>query len=64
MSDIIRGVPLMQTGSAIYQAPPTAAQTLTSLGLGAAGLSKLFAEGGHVKGKKGAGLGALALSTI
>ena len=64
MSDIIRGVPLMQTGSAIYQAPPTAAQTLTSLGLGAAGLSKLFAKGGHVKGEKGAGLGALALSTI
>lgn len=65
MSDIIRGAPLSQTGSTLYQAPPTAMQNLTSLGLGAAGLSKLgfgFAGGGHVK--KGAGLGALALSTI
>jgi hypothetical protein len=64
MSDIIRGVPLTQTGSALYQAPPTTMQNLTSLGLGAAGLSKLFAEGGHVKNEKGAGLGALALNTI
>jgi hypothetical protein len=39
-------------------------QNLTSAGLAAAGLGKLFAEGGHVKNEKGAGLGALALSTI
>jgi len=64
MSDIIRGVPLTQTGTALYQAPPTSMQNLTSLGLTAAGLGKLFAEGGHVKNEKGAGLGALALSTI
>ena len=64
MSDIIRGLPMSQTASSLYQAPPTTAQTLTSLGLGAAGLSKLFAEGGHVKNERGAGLGALALSTI
>lgn len=64
MSDILRGVPLTQTGSAVYQAPPTAVQNIASLGLGAAGLSKLFAKGGHVKNERGAGLGALALSTI
>ena len=64
MSDILRGVPLTQTGSAVYQAHPTIMQNLTSLGLGAAGLSKLFAQGGHVKNERGAGLGALALSTI
>ena len=64
MSDILRGVPLTQTGSSVYQAPPTTMQNLTSLGLGAAGLSKLFAKGGHVKNERGAGLGALALSTI
>lgn len=64
MSDILRGVPLTQTGSSVYQAPPTAMQNVTALGLGAAGLSKLFAEGGHVKNERGAGLGALALSTI
>jgi hypothetical protein len=64
MSDIIRGVPLTQTGSSVYQAPPTTMQNLTSAGLAAAGLGKLFAGGGHVKNEKGAGLGALALSTI
>lgn len=64
MSDIIRGVPLTQTGTSLYQAPPTTMQNLTSVGLTAAGLGKLFAEGGHVKNEKGAGLGALALSTI
>jgi hypothetical protein len=64
MSDIIRGVPLTQTGSALYQAPPTSMQNLTALGLGAAGLGKLFAKGGHVKNEKGSGLGALALNTI
>jgi hypothetical protein len=64
MSDIIRGVPLTQTGSALYQAPPTTMQNITALGLGAAGLGKLFAKGGHVKNEKGAGLGALALNTI
>lgn len=62
MSDIIRGVPLTQTGSSIYQAPPSTAQTITSLGLGAAGISKLLAKGGEVK--SGGGLGALALNNL
>lgn len=62
MSDIIRGVPLTQTGSSIYQAPPSTAQTIASLGLGAAGISKLMAEGGEVK--SGGGLGALALNNL
>jgi hypothetical protein len=65
MSDIIRGVPLTQTGSAIYQAPPSTAQTIASLGLGAAGISKLggFANGG-VAMSNGGGLGALALNNL
>lgn len=63
MSDIIRGVPLTQTGSTLYQAPPTAAQTVASLGLGAAGLSRMFKKGGKVDGKP-AGLPALVLSQI
>ncbi len=62
MSDIIRGVPLTQTGSSIYQAPPSTAQNIASLGLGAAGISKLFAGGGEVK--SGGGLGALALNNL
>jgi len=65
MSDIIRGVPLTQTGTTIYQAPPSAMQNITSLGLGAAGLSKmgLFKKGGAVKSKP-EGLAALMVSKI
>jgi len=73
MSDIIRGVPLTSTGSSIYQAPPTTAQNITSLGLGAAGISKLWggasggsvgmAEGGAAY-SNGGGLGALALNNL
>lgn len=61
MSDIIRGAPLSQMGSTIYSAPPSTAQTVASLGLGAAGISKLFAKGGKVKS---GGIGALALNKL
>ena len=72
MSDIIRGAPLTQTGSALYQAPPSTAQTIASLGLGAAGISKMFANGGVAQGMaeggmayaNGGGLGALALNNL
>lgn len=65
MSDIIRGMPLTQTGSSIYQAPPSTAQNITALGLGAAGISKLggFADGGMTYAN-GGGLGALALNNL
>jgi hypothetical protein len=65
MSDIIRGVPLTQTGSSIYQAPPSTAQNIMSLGLGAAGISKIagMANGG-VAMSNGGGLGALALNNL
>jgi hypothetical protein len=65
MSDIIRGVPLTQTGSSIYQAPPSSAQNIMSLGLGAAGISKIagMANGG-VAMSNGGGLGALALNNL
>jgi hypothetical protein len=63
MSDMLRGVPLMQTGSSIYQAPPSTSQNLASLGLGAAGISKLFANGGAVE-SNGGGIGALALNHL
>jgi hypothetical protein len=61
MSDIIRGAPLSQLGSTMYAPPPSTAQTVASLGLGAAGLSKLFAKGGKVKSN---GLGGLALNKL
>jgi hypothetical protein len=65
MSDILRGAPLTQTGSALYQAPPSTAQNITALGLGAAGISKLagMANGG-VAMSNGGGLGALALNSL
>jgi len=65
MSDIIRGAPLTQTGSSVYQAPPSTAQNVMSLGLGAAGISKLagMANGG-VAMSNGGGLGALALNNL
>ena len=65
MSDILRGAPLTQTGSSVYQAPPSTAQNIASLGLGAAGISKLggFANGG-VAYANGGGLGALALNNL
>jgi len=45
-SDIVRGAPLTSTGSAVYQSSPTMMQNLTSLGLGAYGLSNLFGGSG------------------
>jgi hypothetical protein len=63
MSDIIRGAPLTQTGSSVYQAPPSTVQNIASLGLGAAGISKLMANGG-VAMSNGGGLGALALNNL
>lgn len=77
MSDIIRGVPLTSTGSSVYTAPPSTAQNIASLGLGAAGVSKLWggASGGAVgmagggTAKSGdstcsCGLGGLALNHL
>jgi hypothetical protein len=71
MSDIIRGVPLTSTGSSVYNAPPSTAQQITSLGLGAAGISKLWggANGGTVGMAGGGmtqsgGIGALALNKL
>ena len=55
MSDLIRGLPLgQQSTQQVYQAPPTALQTVGSLGLGAYGLKQLgmFAEGGSVTGEE------------
>jgi len=49
MSDLIRGTPLgMQSTNQLYQAPPSTAQQMASIGLGAYGLSKM-AEGGEVQ---------------
>lgn len=74
MSDIIRGAPLSATGTSLYQAPPSTMQNITSLGLGAAGVSKLIgsANGGLTRSMatggmayaNGGGIGALALNNL
>jgi hypothetical protein len=67
MSDIIRGVPLTQTGSALYQQPPSAISQVAGLGTAALGASKLFGMkgGGEVEDaeyrEKPAGLADLAI---
>jgi len=65
MSDILRGVPLGQSTTAQYQAPPSTAQTALALGLGAAGMKQagLFAEGGEVEDQS-YGLGGIALHQL
>ena len=52
MSDLIRGQPLgMQSTNQVYQAPPSSLQSMTSLGLGAAGIAALAkADGGVIHG--------------
>ena len=59
MSDLIRGLPLGQQSTAsVYTPPPSTAQTIGSLGLGAYGIGQMFkAEGGTVKSMAGGGLG-------
>jgi hypothetical protein len=69
MSDIIRGVPLTQTGSALYQQPPTMASQLIGAGTAAYGASRLGLFGGKEGGtpdnfkpiNKPAGLADLAI---
>jgi hypothetical protein len=64
MSDIIRGAPLSQQGSTIYQTPPSPVSQIAGLGLAAAGVGKLVgASGGATKDLKSrpAGLADLAI---
>ena len=65
MSDMLRGLPLSQSSSQIYQAPPSALSTAAGLGTAALGASKLglFAKGGAVT-QRPAGLAELAISRM
>ena len=67
MSDMLRGLPMSQSASQIYQAPPSAASTLAGVGTAAYGLSKLAKKGGSVKDikkQRPAGLAELAISKM
>lgn len=62
MSDLIRGVPLTQTGTALYQAPPSTAAQIAGIGAIGKGFG-MFKKGGAVRAaSKPAGLSALVLS--
>jgi hypothetical protein len=64
-SDMLRGLPLSQSSSQIYQAPPSALSTAAGLGTAAYGASRLgmFAGGGAVT-QRPAGLAELAISRM
>ena len=77
MSDIIRGAPLTQTGSSVYQAAPSMLSTVAGLGTAGAGLLGSYnqytrqnpsptvgARGGQVTKKPQGGLPALLLSSM
>ena len=65
MSDIVRGSPVSNLGSNIYQAQPSTLNQVAGLGTAAAGLYGAYnkatgsAKGGTIKSKKPAGLAAL-----
>jgi hypothetical protein len=63
MSDMLRGLPLSQSASTMYQQPPSMGSQLVGLGTAAAGFGKLFAKGGAVDSRP-AGLADLAISRM
>ena len=63
MSDMIRGAPLTQQSSSIYQAAPSLTSQAVGLGTAALGVSKLMASGGSVNSRS-AGLVDLALARM
>ena len=63
MSDMLRGLPLAQSASTMYQAPPSMFSQVAGLGTAAAGFGKLFAKGGSVDSRP-AGLVDLAISRM
>jgi hypothetical protein len=63
MSDMLRGLPLTQQSSTVYQPAPSMGAQLIGAGTALAGASKLFAKGGSVNSRP-AGLAELALSRM
>lgn len=62
MSDILRGLPLSQGTSTLYQAPPNMLSQIGGAGLGLYGASRLFKKGGKVK--EGSGLTDIQLHRL
>jgi hypothetical protein len=63
MSDMLRGLPLTQQSSTIYQQSPSMVSQVAGLGTAALGASKLFAKGGSVD-ERPAGLAELAIHNM
>jgi hypothetical protein len=63
MSDMLRGLPLTQQASTLYQPGPSTTSQLVGLGTAALGASRLFANGGMADSRP-AGLAELALSRM
>ena len=65
-SDMLRGLPLSQSSSQIYQAPPSALSTAAGLGTAALGASRLgmFGAAGGAVIDRPAGLAELAISRM
>jgi hypothetical protein len=63
MSDMLRGLPLTQQSSTVYNQAPSAVSQVAGLGTAALGASKLFAKGGSVSDRP-AGLAELAIHNM
>ena len=63
MSDMLRGLPLTQQSSTVYNQAPSAISQVAGLGTAALGASKLFARGGSVSDRP-AGLAELAIHNM
>ena len=64
MSNMLRGVPLGQQSTAVYQAAPSNISQLAGAGTALYAGSKMFKKGGSIKEKKGSGLAALQLHRL
>lgn len=64
MSNMLRGVPLGQQSTAVYQAAPSNISQLAGAGTALYAGSKMFKKGGSTKEKKGSGLAALQLHRL
>ena len=63
MSDMLRGLPLTQQSSTVYNQAPSMVSQVAGLGTAALGASKLFAKGGSVSDRP-AGLAELAIHNM
>ena len=66
MSNILRGLPMSNTTSNLYSAPPSVLSQVAGAGVAAAGLNKIASskKGGAIRENKRGGLKCLALAKM